>query len=143
MRYLGNKEKKQLIEKLPIGYLIDKKDEIKEKDNVLYKEGEKFLILDSNGDYLPHLKSIPQDKYKAVYVDRGAIPFIIKGADLMRPGIQLIEQGFERDEVIMIKDEEHKKLLALGFTMYNSQDLESQKKGKVVKVYHYFNDNFF
>ncbi len=141
MRFLGNKEKKQLIEKLPIGYLVDKKDELKEKNNVLYKGDEKLLIIDNSGNYLPHLKSIPEDKYKAVYVDRGAIPFIIKGADLMRPGIQIIEKGFEKDEIIMIKDEEHKKLLALGFAMFNSQELESIEKGKVVKVFHYFNDD--
>ena len=147
MRFLGNKEKKKLIELLPKGYIFLKKDEIKEEDNILYKNSEKYLICEvDNNDkkeikYLPHLKSIPKDKYKSVYVDRGAIPFIIKGADLMRPGIVKIEDEIKKEEIVMIKDEEHNKLLALGFSLFNSNDMKNQEKGKSVQIYHYFNDD--
>lgn len=141
MRFLGNKEKKELMNKLPKGYSFNKKDQIKENDNIIYNADNKILIMDEKYGYLPHLKSIPENEYKAVYVDRGAIPFIIKGADLMRPGISKIDDGIKKDDIIMIKDEEHNKLLALGISIYNTEELKNQEKGKSVNIYHYFNDD--
>jgi len=142
MRFLSNKEKKELANNLPKGYEITKKDELKEQDNILYKNSEKFLIL-KNKVYLPHLNSVSDANYNSVYVDRGAIPFIIKGADLMRPGIQKMDEKIEKGEIILIKDEEHNKNLAIGFSMFSSKDMQIQKKGKSVKVYHYVSDEFY
>lgn len=142
MRFLSNKEKKELVNNLPKGYEITKKDELKEQDNILYKNSEKFLILKDKA-YLPHLNSVSDSNYKSVYVDRGAIPFIIKGADLMRPGIQKIDENIEKDEIILIKDEEHNKNLAIGFSIFNSEELKNQEKGKSVLIYHYVSDEFY
>jgi len=142
MRFLSNKEKKELANNLPKGYEITKKDELKEQDNILYKNSEKFLIL-KNKVYLPHLNSVSDANYNSVYVDRGAIPFIIKGADLMRPGIQKMDEKIEKGEIILIKDEEHNKNLAIGFSMFSSKDMQIQEKGKSVKVYHYVSDEFY
>jgi len=142
MRTLSNKEKKSLIDLIPKGYTVSKKDTIKEEDGILYKNGEVFLLL-LNDNYFPHLKSIPQESYKSVYVDKGSIPFLIKGADLMRPGIVEIEDNIEKDEVILIKDYEHQKTIALGISLYNSKELNNIEKGKVIKVYHYVGDNYY
>lgn len=139
MRFLSGKEKKQLRDKLPKGYEVDKKDEIKEDRGILYKNDEHFLIVEKD-KYLPHLKSIPEDDYKAVYVDKGAIPFVIKGADLMRPGIVKIDDGIEKDDIILIKDENHNKTIALGVSMYSSDEMKEQEKGKSVKIIHYAGD---
>ena len=142
MRHLSNKEKKQINDKLPKGYSIDKKDEIKLKDNIYFKGEEPYLIEKEN-KLLPHLKSIPETEYKSVYVDHGAIPFIAKGADLMRPGIQKIDDGIEKNDIIMIKEEIKQKTIALGISILNSQDLEKQEKGKSVIVYHYVGDDIY
>lgn len=142
MRFLSNKEKKEINEKLPVGYEITKKDEIKEDNGILLKNSEKFLIIKDN-KYLPHLKSIDENKYNSVYVDKGAIPFIIKGADLMRPGIQKIDDGINKGDIIMIKDENHNKTLALGFSLFSSEELKKQEKGKSVEIYHYTGDPFY
>ena len=149
MRILSNKEKKELKSLLPIGYEIDKKDEISEDNEVLFKNGDNFLIiLEKNKKQIvalaPHLKSLTDDtSYKSVYVDRGAIPFIIKGADLMRPGIQIIEDGFESGDIVIIRDEKHKKNLAIGRSLFSSVDMKSQEKGKSIEIFHYFNDEFY
>ncbi|MFW5705097.1 MAG: DUF1947 domain-containing protein [Nanoarchaeota archaeon] len=142
MRHLSNKEKKQINNKLPKGYTIDKKDEIKVKENIYFKGDEPYLI-EREGKLLPHLKSIPETEYKSVYVDHGAIPFIAKGADLMRPGIQKIDEGISKDDVIMIKEEVKHKTIALGISMLDSQNLKKQEKGKSVIVYHYVGDEFY
>jgi PUA domain protein len=139
MRYLSKKEKKELQAKLPKGYQIDKKDEIKEENNIIYKDEQKYLIKEKNA-YLPHLQSIDDTKYRAVYIDKGAIPFILKGADLMRPGITKIDDNIQKDEIILIKDENHNKNLAIGYALNNSDNIKKQEKGKSIKIYHFFKD---
>lgn len=142
MRFLSNKEKKELNDMLPCGYSIEKKDEIKQKEDLLYKGDEPFLII-SDGKYLPHLKSLDSNCFKAVYVDKGAIPFILKGADIMRPGIRKVDEGFKANDVILIKDENFGKVLACGFAMYDSKVLSDMTSGKVVKIYHFVSDRFY
>lgn len=142
MKFLSNKEKKNLSEQLPKGYKIDKKEEIKINEDLLLKNDKPYLI-ELGKTLVPHLKSIPSTEYKAVYVDRGAIPFLIKGADMMRPGIQKIEHPFDKNEIIIVRDEEHKKNLALGFALYNSKEMENLEKGKVVEIFHYTGDKWY
>ncbi len=142
MRFLSGKEKKELSEKLPKGYVVEKKDDIKEKDNMLYKNEVKFLIIKDN-KFLPHLKSINEKEYKSIYVDKGAIPFVIKGADIMRPGIRKIDENIQKSEIILVKDETHGKTLAIGFAEHNSEDMQKQEKGKSVIIYHYVGDLYY
>ncbi len=139
MRFLSGKEKKELNEKLPKGYVLEKKDDIKEKDGIVYKNDLKYLILKED-KYLPHLKSVDEKLYNSIYVDKGAIPFVIKGADVMRPGIRKIDENIQKGEIILIKDETYKKTLAIGFSQYSSEDMQKQEKGKSVIVYHFVGD---
>ena len=93
MRYLSGKEKRTLSASLPTGYVVDKKDEVIEKDGILWKNKEPFLVI-KDKSYFQHLKSTQEEHFKNVYVDRGAIPFVLKGADLMPAGIQVNDSGF-------------------------------------------------
>ena len=143
MRFLGNKEKKQLIANLPEGLEATKKNKITQKDEIIYKNDIPFLIEIEKNILIPHLKSIADNTYKAVYVDKGAIPFVIKGADVMRPGIQKIDDNIEPQETIVVKDENFSKILAIGKSLFSSEDLKTQKKGKSVKILHYVQDKFY
>ena len=140
MNYLSGKDKKNL--KLPKGYSVSKKDEIYEKDSLLYKDKEAFLIK-LDGDYIPHIKSLDATSFKSVYVDRGAIPFVIKGADLMRPGIELVDSGFSVNDIVLVCDNEHKKVLAVGRALFESSVMSGMEKGKVVKILHYVGDGHY
>ena len=147
MRHLSNKEIKGLNEILFPGYELSKKDTITEGDDIIYRNGEKYLIIiDKNKKnilrVIPHLKSLVDSGIKSVYVDHGAIPFIMKGADIMRPGIQKIEE-FEKGETIFIKDEEHSRVLAVGEALFSSEEMTGMEKGIVVKVYHFLGDKIY
>lgn len=142
MRHLSGKDKKNLSSVLPTGYIVDKKDEVIEKDNILWKNKKPFLII-KDKNYFPHLKNVEEEHLKCVYVDRGAIPFVLKGADLMRAGIQIIDDGFEKGDTILVKDEEHKKTIAVGVTMFSSGDMKAQTGGKSVKPIHLIGDEFY
>ena len=142
MRFLSGKDKKKLKEVLPTGYFIEKKDDIKEDNNILFKNSEKYLII-KKGTYLPHLKSLAEDSFKSVYIDKGAIPFLLNGADMMRPGIQKIEDGFKKGDIVIVRDENHNKALGVGFALFSSVDMQKQEKGKSLNIFHYFNDEHF
>ncbi|MCA9497435.1 MAG: hypothetical protein KC589_10930 [Nanoarchaeota archaeon] len=92
---------------------------------------------------MPHLSCLDENEYKSVYVDKGAIPFIIKGADLMRPGIQKIDEGINENEVILVRDENHNKVLAVGHSLFSSEEMETQEKGKSVNIIHYVGDEYY
>jgi predicted RNA-binding protein (TIGR00451 family) len=142
MKHLSGKDKKSLTDKLPSGYQVSKKDEVIEKNGILWKNKEPYLIL-KNGKYFPHLKKLDDSFFKSVYVDRGAIPFVLKGADLMRAGIQIIDDSFEKDDIILVKDEEHKKTIAVGVALFSSVDMKAQSSGKSVKPVHLVGDEFY
>jgi PUA domain protein len=144
MRFLSNKEKKQLNEDLPDFLKFNKKDEIKEdKENIIYKNGEKYLIK-INNLYIPHLNILNniENYFPSVYIDKGAIPFILKGADLMRPGITKIDKNINKESIVIIKDENHNKNLAVGISLYSTEELKKQEKGKSIKIIHYFGDKY-
>lgn len=142
MRFLSNKEKKELQEKLPKGYEVSKKDILKEHNSMLYLDEKKFLII-KEGRYLPHLNSLPDSTYKSVCVDKGAIPFIAKGADLMRPGIQMLDDGIEKDDIVVVRDENKKKAFAIGFSLVSSEEMKEQAGGKSLTIYHYIGDEYY
>lgn len=153
MRYFSGKEKKELIQNLDLNlnsnYTLDKKDEIIEFKNILFKNKKHFLINTSKlkheitKDYIPHLKSNEVKELRKITIDTGAVPFLLKGADMMRPGIVNIESGIEKDEVISIIDEVKELIIGVGLTMYNFQEMEKMNSGKVIQTLHYFKDEYY
>lgn len=148
MRHLSNKEIKQLNEILWEQYKLDKKDEVTEDKNILYKNTDKYLIIldkdkKSIKKVIPHLRNLVEEPFKSVYIDAGAIPFLIKGADMMRPGIHRIDEGIQKGETILIRDLEHSKTLAIGEAVLSSEEMHTQEKGVSVKVFHYMGDEKF
>ncbi len=141
MRHLSGKEKKQLKEIIPKGYEIDKKDEVIEENNILYKNKNKYLIK-IDDIFIPHLNSVIEDKYPICYIDNGAIPFLLRGADMMRPGIEKIQGEFEKGEIILIKNLNYPKVIGISQSLLSSEEMKSQEKGKSLKVLHYLKDQY-
>jgi PUA domain protein len=145
MRHLSNKEKKKINDISFPGYIIDKRDEITDDGDILYNNGEKMFIVVKRSKkeikkIIPHLKNLIDEGIPSVYVDRGAIPFLINGADIMRPGIQKFE-NFDEGDILIVRDEEYSKSLAIGEALFDSENMKSQKKGVSVKVLHCIGDS--
>ncbi|MCP8317336.1 MAG: RNA-binding protein [archaeon] len=80
--------------------------------------------------------------FSYVEVDQGAVPHICNGADVMRPGI--VGWGtFKSDDIIGIRESNYKKFIAVGIALIDQSDMESMKKGTVVKNIHYVGDKFW
>ena len=122
-----------------------------QKNIKTHEVDEKGVIITGNGitavkigdDILPFLDDIPiLEKFPYVTVDMGAIKFVCKGANVMRPGITEFSD-FESGEIVCVIEESQKKFLAVGKAKMSSKELGEISKGEVIKNMHYVSDNFW
>ncbi|ABX12591.1 PUA domain-containing protein [Nitrosopumilus maritimus] len=105
--------------------------------------GKGIKILKINDDYLPFLSETETlEKFPSVTVDMGAVKFMCKGANLMRPGIRSFTE-FEKDKLVCIVEESQHKFLAVGKSVVSSEEVEKMDKGEVLKNLHYISDKFW
>ena len=105
--------------------------------------GEKIKILKIDEEYIPFLSETETlKKFPNVTVDMGAVKFMCKGANLMRPGIREFS-NFEKNALVCIVEESQHKFLAVGKSVVSSVDLEEMEKGEVLKNLHYISDKFW
>ncbi len=141
---LSKKEIKEIIALYPEAG-ITKKDivEIAEDEEkiILVNGAPSFFYLGE--DIYPALRLVLDkgaENFAAVFVDKGAIPFVCKGADVMRPGIVEINDLVKKDAYVVVADHEHKKALAIGIALFDAVDMKELKNGKVVKSIHRIGD---
>ena len=123
----------------------------KQKNVKTHDVNEKGLIITGNGItavkigevILPFLDDIPiLEKFPYVTVDMGAVKFVCKGANIMRPGITKFSD-FESGEIVCVVEESQNKFLAVGKAEMSSKELEGIKNGEVIKNMHYISDIFW
>jgi len=112
-------------------------------DEVQIITGKGIKILKIKNDYLPFLSETETlEKFPNVMVDMGAVKFMCKGANVMRPGIKKFTE-FEKDNLVCIIEESQHKFLAVGKAMVSSSELKNMEKGEVIKNLHYISDKFW
>ncbi|CAA6654313.1 unnamed protein product [Spirodela intermedia] len=102
-----------------------------------------------DGPYMPTLRLLHQypNIMKKFQVDRGAIKFVLSGANIMCPGLTspggiLDDDVLEaRPVAIMAEGKEH--ALAIGFTKMSAKDIRTINKGIAVDNMHYLNDGLW
>jgi PUA domain protein len=102
------------------------------------------VIVTKNEDVFPTLSN--QDILKqlpVIVVDRGAVPHICNGADLMAPGIVRMQNNFEKGQVAVVVDETHFKALSIVKALYASHQILSKKRGKIAINLHYIGDKLW
>ena len=143
-KQFSGKEIKELLDTLPEQLRIfSKKDKLERVDSILKFNEAPFMIYVEE-HMIPHLKFLQKDPhvYPCLSVDKGAIPFLIKGADLMRPGIRKIEPCKKNDIVVVI-DETYGKAIAVGISLYDAEEMQTMEKGKVMRNVHYVGDTYW
>jgi PUA domain protein len=105
--------------------------------------GDGIKILKVNDEYIPFLSETQTlEKFPYVIVDMGAVKFMCKGANVMRPGIKKYSE-FQKDSIVCIVEESHHKFLAVGKTLVSSDEMSNMEKGEVIKNIHYISDKFW
>ena len=101
---------------------------------VMYVDDEPFLTVRGANAYEP--------ERGVVTVDAGAVSFVSDGADVMRPGIVDADEAIEEGDLVVIAEESHGKVLAVGRAMVDGDDMVGDS-GKVVSSVHYVGDDLF
>ena len=123
----------------------------KQKNIKTHDVNEKGIIITGDGitaikigeDILPFLDDTPiLEKFPYVTVDMGAVKFVCKGANVMRPGITRFSD-FESGEIVCVIEESQNKFLAVGKAEMSSKEAEDANNGGVIKNMHYISDDFW
>jgi PUA domain protein len=92
------------------------------------------------------LSSVP-DLLPTVQVDRGAIKFVLKGADIMAPGLTSaggdLSTDLPAESYVAIKAEGMTHILAIGKTTMSTADMKKINKGTAITNLHFLNDGLW
>ncbi|MBO8174339.1 MAG: DUF1947 domain-containing protein [Thermococcus sp.] len=80
---------------------------------------------------------------RRVVVDEGAVPFILKGADVMAPGIVDADEDIKEGDFVFVVEENYGRPLAIGIALMNGKDMKEKNRGKAVKVIHHAKDKIW
>ena len=112
-------------------------------ENGIIITGKGITAIKIGEDILPFLGNAQiLEKFPYVIVDMGAIKFVCKGANVMRPGITKFSD-FEKGEIVCVIEESQHKFLAVGRAEIPSSKLAETNKGEVIKNMHYISDIFW
>ena len=112
-------------------------------DDVILVKSEDFTALKVSGSYIPFLSNVEMlKKFPSVTVDMGAVKFVCKGANVMRPGITKFDE-YKKDQLVCITEESLHKFLSVGRAIVSSEDAQGMEKGEVVKNIHYISDKYW
>ena len=134
------------------GITLNKKDPVVLLEDDTKKISQKIILVNNQSEFfyyenklIPTLKNLQRNNHilKQIAVDMGAVKSMVKGADLMRPGIVEIEPGFKKDDFIVIVDVNNRKPLAVGIALFSSEEIQVQPGGRVVKNIHYLGDEIW
>ncbi|XP_076040228.1 malignant T-cell-amplified sequence 1 homolog [Oratosquilla oratoria] len=111
-------------------------------------DGELLFFRQREGPWMPTLKLLHKYPFLLPWmqVDKGAIRFILSGANIMCPG--LTSPGAKMSQVdkgtvvaVMAEGKQH--ALCVGLTTLSAKDIESTNKGIGIENCHYLNDGLW
>ena len=141
-KFLSNKDLRELSSQTDFdfkNYKVVNIGEIDGKFQVVLCDGRALFFL-KEGKWVKTLALA--DTLPSAYVDKGAIKFMVGGADVMRPGLRKTD-SFSKDDVIVVREEEHNTPLCIGRALFLSEEMPKQEKGKVIKSLHHTGDEIW
>ena len=144
---LRKKETKMIIKQLKETTGIEIKGEMERvefNDEVVILVDGEPIILEYEGKYyftVYGLLKFRPERGKVV-VDKGAMPHIINGADVMKPGIVYADESIKKGEFVYVVVEEKETPLAVGIALVDGKEMKNGK-GKAVKNIHHLKDKIW
>jgi PUA domain protein len=148
----------QIVEQYPL--LADAIEEILPKKNLLVgkcPENVQLIIVNDeilffnqkDGPFFPSLRLV--HKYPAMVnkmqVDKGAIRFVLAGANIMCPGFTSpggdMPVSIEAEQPVAIYAEGKQNAMAIGLTKMSTEDIKNVNKGIAVENIHYLMDGLW
>jgi PUA domain protein len=92
---------------------------------------------------IPHLTQHDLlNHFASVQVDMNAVKFVCNGANIMRPGITDFT-CFKESEIVLVKDQTHKKELAVCISLVDDVTGRKMEKGIVLNNIHHIGDVYW
>ncbi|SFF83900.1 RNA-binding protein, containing PUA domain [Halopelagius inordinatus] len=101
---------------------------------VMFLDDEPALTVRGANQYSP--------SRNVVTVDSGAISFVSDGADVMRPGIVEADDSIASGDFVLVAEETHGKVLAVGRALESGAEMVGES-GKVVESIHHVGDELY
>ena len=119
-------------------------EEIDVENGKLYiLENKPFAVSTASGLFPSLLNDDVLRTLPSITVDMGAIPHICNGADIMRPGIRVINGEFGEGAVLLVKDIKFGKSIGICIAEASSESMQTMGKGKAAQNVHYVGDSFW
>jgi PUA domain protein len=114
-------------------------------DVTVFLVNKKPLLMDTGTWVFPTLRGAVQCQFpeRMITVDAGAIPYVVNGADVMRPGIVAVSDDVIAGGPVQIVDERHKKPLAIGVALMDGATIRMSAAGKMCKNFHHVGDELW
>ncbi len=115
------------------------------------QDGLRFLVIDGkhtfiekDGVLVPFVGSqATLALLPSAYIDDGAIKYILKGADVMRPGIVRHDQWGGKEALVVVRDDKKSRGLAVGRASVPSDERAGMTKGVSVRNLHHAGDAYW
>jgi len=146
MKFLSNKEKRNLINRLE-SILKVELNELK-KEEIIYDEKFKVYIsnklpiaFEKNDELYPTIFLIAEKDVEIphIIVNDGAKERILNGADVFRPGIIEFSENIKKGDIVLILSKDNE-ILGIGISLMDYNEIKNIEKGKVIENVHYFGD---
>ncbi|KAH3898840.1 probable Translation machinery-associated protein 20 [Saccharomycodes ludwigii] len=135
----------ELIPKKCLFELIKCEDKIQ-----LYRVNGEILFFQKFDELIPSLRLVHKfpEAFPTVQVDRGAIKFVLSGANIMCPGLtsaggklpEKKDDELDKDTTVIINAENKENALAIGKLLMSTEDIKSINKGHGVEMIHHLGD---
>ena len=114
-------------------------------DVTIYLVNKKPLLMDAGDWVFPTLRGAVQCPFpqRMITVDAGAIPFVVNGADVMRPGIVSVSDDVVPGMPVQIVDDRYKKPLAIALALMDGVAIRASASGKMCKNIHHVGDELW
>jgi PUA domain protein len=104
-----------------------------------------ILIQFGNQQVIPHLRLAIDypGLLRPVYVDDGAVRALLRGADLMAPGIKKAPEPFDAGSVLEVRLLDTNVPFAIGIAQIGSADITPSTKGEAIHIVHILKDGLW
>jgi PUA-domain protein len=112
---------------------------------LLYMVDKKPLLMELEGTIFPTLRGILEHPFpeRRIVVDSGAVPYVVNGADVMRPGIVSVSDDIRAGAPAQVVEERHGKPIAICLALHDAHGIREMKSGKACKNIHHVGDEIW
>lgn len=127
-----------------------KKIEILEtKQGHIYAIDGRTLFIEKNNLIFPTVKMVQEElnriELPEIVVDMGAVPYVCRGAMIMRPGIVDFSnpEQLKKDQIVQITDEKNRIVIAIGKLRMDGTEMKQKQKGPAIENLTWVGDAFW